>query len=127
MRWMGVDAGVDTHGFHHGNVRLHLAGRGADARFLASFHVNQADVLHLHESLGAQSGGTQHEVLRHTHGDVAAVSVHIFAVPQAAAHVAHAFLDHQDFRGIEKRVHFLLRDGIVLFPREYLVREGRGD
>ena len=127
VRGMGVDAGVDAHGFHHGDVRFHLTGGGAYARLLARVHVHQADVFHGHEALGAQGGGAEQQVLRHAHGNVAPVAVHIFAVPQAAAYVAHAFLDNQDFRGMEEFVHFLPRDGVVFFPREHLVREGRGD
>ena len=127
VRGMGMDAGIDSHGFHHGNVRFHLAGGGADARFLARVHVHHADVFHSHEAFGTQGGGAEQQVLSHAHGDVAPVAVHIFPVPQAAPYVAHAFLDDQNFRGMEEFIHFLPRDGVVFFPWEHFVRQGRGD
>lgn len=121
---MGMDAGIDAHGFHHGNVRFHLAGGGADARLLARVHVHHADVFHSHEAFGTQGGGAEQQVLSHAHGDVAPVAVHIFPVPQAAPYVAHAFLDDQNFRGMEEFVHFLPRDGVIFSHGNTL--SGRG-
>lgn len=126
-RRMGVDAGVDADFAHHGDVGFDFAGGGAVACLLAAFHVHEADVFYLHVAFGAEGRRAEDEVFGDAYGDVAAVAVHIGALPQAAAHVAHAFLDDDDFRRMEEGFDFFGSLRIMVFPRENIIGKRRFD
>ena len=55
---------------------------------LVAFQVHQAHVLGFHEALGNQRGRAEDDVLADADGDVAAVAVHVGALPEPAADVA---------------------------------------
>ena len=94
---------------------------GMDQLFRGIMESFCAWFLVIHEAFGAKGRGAKNEVLGHAYGDIAAVAVYVFSVPESAAHVAHALFDNQDFRGVEESVHFFLGFRIIVFPWENVV------
>ena len=124
---VSVDAGGDAGGFHEGDMRLDLAGGGTHACFLATLEVDDAEVVGLHEAFTDQRRRAEHEVARDADADVASIAVDVVAVPEAAAHVADAVLEHGEHVRAEEFFYLLRRDGVVCGPVELVVRQGGFD
>jgi len=55
---------------------------------LIAIEVHEAHILRLHETFAHQRGRADRDVLTGTNGDVSAVAVHVFTLPQATTDVA---------------------------------------
>ncbi len=98
----GVRGGVRGMAMHHGfgfgdlfidfQVHEDLAGARAAAGELFAFEIDHAEILRAQVGLAQQGGGTEDLVGADAIGDVAAVAVHVLALPELAAHVTDLFL-----------------------------------
>ena len=112
VRRVAVHARVHPRRAHHRDVHLDLARARAVAAELAGRHVDEADVLPLHEALAAQGRRTQHEVFADAHREVAPVSVSISSVVDAPPHLADLVLHGVDRGGVEEPVELAARPGL---------------
>ena len=81
---------------------LRLARAHAGAGELVGVEIDQAHVRGRHEALADERGRAEGEIVADADGDVAAVAVGVVALPEPAAHIADALLDHLDGGRIEK-------------------------
>ena len=92
---------------HDLQMHQNLAGALLDTRKLIPLEIHEAHVRRFHEALAHQRGRAKGDILTDTNRDIAAVAIHIRALPQATPDIANLHLELVAGIGVE--VGFQLR------------------
>src|SRR6266702_3978630 len=99
VRRMAMDRGDGAWlALHDLQVHQDFARMLLGAAELVAVQIDEAHVLGFHEAFRAERGRAERDVLADADGDVAAVAIHVSAMPEAAADLANLFLERVRLR-----------------------------